>query len=119
MSHTPQTCCGRIWNGRRQQDCGKPAKVEVEGKHYCGIHNPIAIAEKQAKREAKWAEERNEAEKAKSARLEAARRAECLPDLLAALKEVFIIGDELVKDVYGYEFVEKAQAAIKKADGQS
>ena len=25
--------------------CRKKAKVEVEGKHYCGIHNPIRLKE--------------------------------------------------------------------------
>lgn len=38
-------------------------------------------------------------------------------ELLGALKEVFIIGDRLVSDVYGDEFVEKARAAIAKAEG--
>lgn len=38
-------------------------------------------------------------------------------DLLSALEEVFIIGDRLVSDVYGSEFVAKAKAAIAKARG--
>lgn len=37
------------------------------------------------------------------------------PELLEALREVFVIGDRLVSDVYGYEFVVKARAAIAKA----
>lgn len=37
------------------------------------------------------------------------------PELLAALEEVFVIGDRLVSDVYGYEFVGKARSAIAKA----
>lgn len=41
------------------------------------------------------------------------------PELLEALKEVFVIGDRLVDDVYGREFVEKAKAAIAKAEGLS
>ena len=36
-------------------------------------------------------------------------------DLLESLQEVFVIGDRLVSDVYGGEFVEKARAAIAKA----
>jgi uncharacterized NAD-dependent epimerase/dehydratase family protein len=39
------------------------------------------------------------------------------PELLEALQEVFMIGDRLVSDVYGYEFKEKARAAIAKATG--
>ena len=39
------------------------------------------------------------------------------PDLLEVVREVFVIGDRLVDDVYGYEFVKKAKAAIVKATG--
>lgn len=38
--------------------------------------------------------------------------------MLAALQEVFVIGDRLVDDVYGHEFVEKARAAIRAAAGE-
>jgi hypothetical protein len=38
-------------------------------------------------------------------------------ELLDALTDVFAIGDRLVSDVYGREFVEKARAAITKAKG--
>jgi uncharacterized NAD-dependent epimerase/dehydratase family protein len=41
------------------------------------------------------------------------------PELLEALQEVFMIGDRLVSDVYGYEFKEKARAAIAKATGEA
>lgn len=38
-------------------------------------------------------------------------------DLISALEEVFIIGERLVSDVYGSEFVRSAKAAIVKARG--
>lgn len=38
--------------------------------------------------------------------------------LVEALQEVFVIGDRLVDDVYGHEFVEKARAAIAAATGE-
>ena len=118
MSHTQQTCCGRRWDGYHYRDCSKPAKVEVEGKHYCGIHNPIAIAEKQAKRDAKWAEERKAEAKARAAKEDAARRAECFPDLLAALKLCAgVVAGETMHKRGLVEALEAARAAIKKAEG--
>ena len=47
-----------------------------------------------------------------------ARLISAAPELLAALEEVFIIGDRLVSDVYGTDFVRSAKAAIAKARGQ-
>ena len=38
-------------------------------------------------------------------------------DLLAVVEEMFIIGDRLVSDTYGYEFTKKARAATEKARG--
>ena len=39
-----KTCCKSIhkgeWATLRHEPCGKPAKVLVDGKPYCGIHNP-------------------------------------------------------------------------------
>jgi hypothetical protein len=40
-------------------ECGKPGKVEVEGKWYCGIHDPVKVAKRRANTEAKWAAERD------------------------------------------------------------
>lgn len=57
------TCEKLIWNGQRwlssnHSPCGITAKVQHEGKWYCGIHNPIRLAEKEEHRKvasnAKW-----------------------------------------------------------------
>lgn len=34
--------------------CGKPAKMEHEGKCYCGRHDPVKRAAKNAERHARW-----------------------------------------------------------------
>lgn len=47
-----------------------------------------------------------------------ARLIDAAPELLEALKEVFVIGEKLVDDVYGYEFRQMAKAAIAKATGE-
>lgn len=46
-----ETCCvpsGTSWHPSR---CGRPAKVEVDGEFYCGIHNPIKAEARKAIRE--------------------------------------------------------------------
>ena len=36
-----EICCKPVWHGPyRSSQCGKPAKFEVNGNHFCGIHNP-------------------------------------------------------------------------------
>jgi len=75
--------------GFRSAQCGNKAKVEHNGKRYCGIHDPVRRAERQAKHE-QWA-----LEKATS-------------DLLEACKEM-LEGRKGARD--------KARAAIAKAEG--
>jgi hypothetical protein len=41
------------------------------------------------------------------------------PKLLEIVEEVFVIGERLVSDVYGYEFKEKALAALALAKGEA
>ncbi len=50
----PQTCCAGVpmrLNFYRTRPCGCPAKVERDGKPYCGRHDPVAKAERAAKLE--------------------------------------------------------------------
>jgi hypothetical protein len=67
------TCDGEIWNGWGFKKCGKPTQMQHEGKHYCGIHDPVMRAAKREERyqarKAKWAaqdaaKERRELEEA-------------------------------------------------------
>lgn len=45
------TCCNPAgWGGR----CGKPAKMQHNGKFYCGVHDPVKRAAKHAERDAAW-----------------------------------------------------------------
>jgi len=49
-----------------------------------------------------------------------ARLIEAAPDLLEALEETFtMIGERLLKDTFGYEWYEKASAAISRARGEA
>lgn len=85
------TCCKAIgmW---RSNKCGKKAKVQRNSLWYCGIHDPVAVAEKNAKRNAAWRvkyDAENAAQDAQfAAQKEIERRADCYPDLLESLKDV-------------------------------
>lgn len=112
-------CCKRTkldrWPYLTTGTCGKPAKVEVDGKHYCGVHDPVRAKERRNKR---WAERQQGFERASKIRqLEAAA-----PDLLAALQE--IVQKRLEKASSPAEAdgsdgrYARARAAIAKATGE-
>ncbi len=70
-------CCGRCSDRFTFFNCGKPAKIERDGKWYCGIHDPEKRRLKIQAQDAKWQAEREAASKAiaKKARLSFAERA--------------------------------------------
>lgn len=86
---TQKTCCNINHSTGWPSRCTKPAKVERDGKHYCGVHDPVRIAEKNHKRNAewqvKWDAEKAEHEAMKQKTSEQKRRADCYDDLLEAL----------------------------------
>ena len=96
-------CCKRVWSSPyRSRECGNPAKFEVNGNHFCGIHNP-----NKAQTKAQIEAEETRKIQAKKYKLERAA-----PDLLEALQG-FIQGAEAM----GWN-TDKARAAIAKATGE-
>ena len=91
----------------RPKPCGNKAKVEVDGLHYCGMHDPSRVAAKRAERTAKWEEER--AKKLREWALSSAAPA-LLEALIDCLDCEFPVTDKAV--------IEKARAAIAKAEGR-
>jgi uncharacterized Zn finger protein (UPF0148 family) len=111
-----------IFGGYVNNQCSKNAAHEHEGKWFCKTHHPPTIKAKSAARtadlQAKW-DAQEEASKAKSAaQAEQKRRADCFPELLAALKELDAATDRQRR--YGQPISDaqkKARAAITKATG--
>ena len=65
MTPSPDTnCCHVKWTGWGSAVCGKPAKMEYEGKPYCGLHDPIKAKAKRDATDARWRAEM-QTEKAK------------------------------------------------------
>ena len=116
------TCDGRAWaqGAMNSHRCRAKAKVERNGKHYCGRHDPVAVEAKRAARNEDWDrqfEERQEALRAaRAAEAEQKRRADCYPDLLEALEWVM---DRLVDKHETDESAVFARAAIAKATGSA
>jgi hypothetical protein len=87
-------CEGVVWTveSYRSHRCNKNAAHEHEGHWFCKTHHPPSIEAKNDARSAKWKAEldaQNVANKAESAaKAEQKRRADCYPDLLAALEEI-------------------------------
>ena len=69
-------CEKRIYTGARYDWgghlCSQKGTIEVDGKWYCVIHNPVKVKEKNEAKEVKWARERQE-RKEKESRLDAER----------------------------------------------
>lgn len=113
-------CEGRVYNpngswGNKYRQCDRNATGEVEGKHYCGTHNPVAKKARDDKRSeawnAKWAERDN--------RLRLERAA---PELLKELEHLAACLHSWIESghsVPGIATLNGAWAAIAKARGES
>jgi len=50
-----EMCCVKVWHDYYfNKTCSRKGKVQVDGKWYCGQHDPNAVAKKNAERQAKW-----------------------------------------------------------------
>lgn len=84
-------CGERIYQGPGIgfSTCGNNAAYEHENKWFCKTHHPPTAKAKQDARnavfDAKWAQDAAESEAKAAAQTEQKRRADCYPDLLAAL----------------------------------
>ncbi len=93
--------------------CGNKAKVERDGKHYCGTHDPVRRAVRQAKRDAVY-----EAKMVPQRKRWAMNNA--AGDLLEALKNM-LVGyerDAGPDDPIDQIIISEARAAIAKAEGE-
>ena len=50
-------CEARVLDGWHSRQCSKNATVERDGKHYCAIHDPVRIKEKNEALRVKWKKE--------------------------------------------------------------
>lgn len=121
---TKYTCCARIHSNFIFYACGKAAKFERDGKHYCGTHDPVSIAEKRAIKDAVWKAKYDEIaavrDAVKATQAEIERRADCYPELLEALQTARSI--VLAQNGNRHDDTNKAiamfDAAIAKALGE-
>lgn len=105
-NRTTHTCEAVRWQRGHFHSyvCGKPAKIERDGKWYCGIHDPVRVDTKRAERDAEV--NRQWAVRTAQRNLEHAA-----PEMKAALE--FILansGDPVMENV--------ARAALAKAAGK-
>ena len=126
MTDTPQaikkTCCKRVFHGRSftGHPCGKPAKIEHDGKTYCGIHDPVRLKEcndaKVASERAHWARQREQNERAMVIVTENERRLALFDEMLEALRKCqgWMQGNR--PGIAQYEFIGDL---IAKAEGKS
>ena len=95
MSKQPEhKCLASVGDGFMRGRCGRGAAYEHNGKFFCKTHHPPTLAAKAAERSAKWRAEwdakRAADAKVAAERAEQKRRADCFPELLSALKALYI-----------------------------
>lgn len=117
MTDQTKQCCKTVFSGHWPTQCRSLAKVEREGKHYCGKHDPVAVDAREKARNEKWRAKFDAEQAAHKAAMaekeEKTRRADCYPDLLEALRAVISVADRST-----VEF-DLAHAAIAKATGET
>jgi len=94
MEKIKYKCCATVFYGTlmHRKDCGKTAKFERDGKHYCGTHDPVAVAARNKQRDAefkkRWEAERQASATKAAAAAEQKRRADCYDELLNSLNDL-------------------------------
>ena len=121
-------CAKDVYRGRfSSSPCARTAKVERNGKHYCGTHDPVSVAEKRAKRDAEWRAEEDRQNAVAifraSIQTENERRLALFDEMLAALREAHqVIGlEHTIRTDYGWRewLDENITHVIAKAEGKS
>lgn len=99
---TPIRCCGRVKPASsifmRFRQCEKSAVVERNGKHYCKIHDPVFIKQKQDARydaETKWQEQRKHD-------FECVQACKGMKDPVAEVESLLAIKDALSRMVWTF-----------------
>ena len=96
--------------------CENKATVVVNDRAYCTIHSPDYVAKKQAEQNQRYEARRAAYKATEQAAAEMRRRADCYPELLAALEE--LLEWEISMAGLGHPRLGKARAAIAKAQKQ-
>ncbi len=53
MTNKPK-CCEKVYRNYHYYPCGKPGKVERDGKWHCGVHDPVRLKAISDKTDAKY-----------------------------------------------------------------
>jgi len=85
-------CCVKIYPREsfglfHSHPCQSKAKVEREGKWYCGTHDPVKIKARKDAQCAKWKAESDARQLSYAQKAKDARRAEAYPRLVEVLRE--------------------------------
>lgn len=81
-------CCVQVYGSGPPYigyGCTKPVRIEIDGKHYCAIHNPETVSQRKEKTRLRWNADNEKKRQKYAAQDEQVRRAACYDDLLAAV----------------------------------
>lgn len=98
-------CCATLTSiaGFRERTCKKRAKVERDGRHYCGMHDPVFAKQRKEKfiatENAKLERNRATRAEAEKSRIEQERRADGFLKLVRGLRQILARGFASEADV--------------------
>ena len=116
-------CCHELFRDWRRVQCHNKANVEWDGKLYCGVHDPVKVAARRAKTQARWdAERKAENDKYKRLRLAseayALLEATCPDDPLGNLERL-IAADKEAHRQWRAEQKKEIDAFFDEADKEA
>ena len=84
-----EKCCNKVFGGYDYYRCGRPGKIQRDGRWYCGFCDPVKVAARRAKQYAKIEAETQVVRDAYKAALIRGKQADAFPELVAALRGLY------------------------------
>ena len=91
-------CEGKTFDGWKHYQCMNNSNSIVDGKHYCGKHNPIKIEEKRKIKDKIWEDKYNYEQEKKEYQIKAVEYCKKKNLTIQDLKDALVSGDKQISN---------------------